>query len=278
MSQLNDFVVSYGYRQVPGASTLLLQVLFDEDALKKILMRASQTVWGSDRPTTLVVLTDCQDVACSLRSGDSDDPLVAGVKRLSQQHGLNILLPVMDLRDQFNLSDVGETGLSVDQLQALGTRYGLKNILSVTIKEASIHWALWLNDQTYQWTTRTLNQGLDHLLEIVANRYALITSSKLQTNILLNVSGINSLKNYSQLVTMLRHSADISQVVVKDMEADQVLLAIKISGGSDALIHALKNTRLLPGQNNSGQSMELDTLYYHWGNKPLSVNTTFQPY
>lgn len=275
LTNKNAYLVSYSYRQRTNPDTnesqLYLWTVFDKKAVKELLEEAGQTLWGANRPLTLVILVDRSGLSWQVGT-ENDAKVRTIIENFAQDYGLNVMFPALDLEDQATLTDLNGLGLTPQQLQVLSDRYRAEAVLYVGIdadtEATTIDWRLKLADQTLQWPSNAQNQneaiisGMNHLLETYADHYATLGSDRLQSSILLRVSGIENLGDYTQLLSTLSHLPVVKGITVKDMVDNVVIFEVAVLGGQTSLEHALRGNDFAPEtpENDAGVAMA----YYHW--------------
>lgn len=239
-----DFVVHYRY--VDQDDGLVLQVTFDEQALRRVLANAGQTVWGQHRPVTLVVFPDNQ--------------LAKSLDQNAERYGLRILFPTMDLQDQ---TERDNPDVMVKRYQVDSVVYGMPD-------GQSIRWRWWCNSQSQQWVSSgetisiAVQRGMERLLEILASHYATLASQNLQSDVLLSVDRISGLKSYTDLMHALQTLSVTRSVTVKAMDANSMLLEVSVAGGSEVLMAALQKNPHLMFYRFDDESKSSIVLRYRW--------------
>ncbi|OGO90082.1 MAG: hypothetical protein A3F10_05280 [Coxiella sp. RIFCSPHIGHO2_12_FULL_42_15] len=265
----NHYLVSYRYKvksddQQPPA--LYLQMVFDQRTLQHLLQKTGQPVWNSERPETLVMFVAPQlsgDLQM-LASGESG--LAQSLNHVAKQHGLPIMLPLLDIEDQLVLADKPLDALSATEVQQFSARYHAQHVLVAVLNETQIHWKFYSKGSATEWTTNdkdlqlSLIAGFDRLLEELASHYALVKAPNLQNTVLLEVTGVHDLDEYLQVVHTLEHLTPVSRVILKNMTVDRLLFEVDTTGSEDALRRALQSSE----QFASSKEDEAQALQYQW--------------
>lgn len=244
LANFQDFVVHYRYLDQDDA--LVLQVTFDEQALRRVLANAGQTLWGQHRPVTLLVFPDNQ--------------LAQSLNENAERYGLTILFPTMDLQDQTER----------DNPDIMAKRYQVDSVVYGIPDGQSIRWRWWGNHQTQQWFSSgetisiAVQRGMERLLEILASHYATLASQNLQSNVLLSIDRISGLKAYTDVMQVLQTLSVTRSVTVKAMDANSMLLDVGVVGGSEALMAALEKNRHLMFYRFDDESKSSVVLRYRW--------------
>lgn len=250
----NRFVSSYECvaNQDGADQAWLAQIHFDGHALKKLLQTSGQSIWSeSNHPQTLLWFSVPQaDQAGVLASGDNSN-LMKAVQAAAQAQNLPILLPEMDVQDQASIPSDAAACPSDVALQAEAARYGVKNALAVAVvsddanNSLTANWKLWLNGTSSTWQSsgtdvqKILQAGLDSALDRMAGRSSALQNKDLQSDIVLYITGVNNLTDYSAVLAQLKKLDLVSDVKVSDMSQNSLLLQVGVAGDAAALQQAL---------------------------------------
>ena len=277
--KLSDLIESYAYSaeaEATPSAPLLLHVIFNQNAIYKLLKNAGQSIWGSDRPLTLLWVSVPQDSSEAVLSSDSATPLIASIKQLAKQRGVPILFPTMDLEDEADVALTSSQLPANDQLTASAQRYAVQSVLagSIVVNNSQLvgEWKLVLNGTPYEWQssgadlTQVVTNAMDRAADMMANQLSAVDSQGLQSTVIMQVSGVNDLDDYVHVVDNLRRLTPVSTVVVSDMSNNLLLLKVSVSGGVNGLMEALKNSQNLVLQAAPADvGLHQATLFYQWG-------------
>lgn len=277
--KINNLVESYSYAtqtDSPGDSQLMLHVVFEAGAIKRLLKNAGQAIWSSDRPLTLIWLSVPEGLQTTVLSSDDTNSLTTLIKQTAQQRGIPMILPTMDLQDQAEAALTSTQLPSNHQLTVSAQRYGVQSVLAGSIMSCGNgqfqgEWQLLLHGTPYEWQTSGANvvqavtNGINQAADMMANQLATIDSTSLQSTLTMQIDGVASLNDYVHVVAVLRHLTVVSKVTVSDMQNDTLLLKVNVVGGADGLVNALKIVQHLtahaaPANDNAQHT----NLFYHW--------------
>ena len=146
-----------------------LLVSFDGGAIEEVLRAAGQTVWGSDRPLTLVWLAvdwgqgereiigadDPQRRQDQARSIDRNRLLRQRVLDIAERRGLPVVFPLLDTVDLQNISFSDIWGGFDEALVAASQRYDADSILVGRIRATSNQrnrWSYYFGDEEQNWS------------------------------------------------------------------------------------------------------------------------------
>ena len=123
--------------QTPTQSLLLI-ANFNEEKINKLFQQANLAIWGSLRPQVLLWLVNEEGLLRTIMSNSTDSPLPPMVNDFSDQRGLPIMMPLMDLTDasQITLSDIW--GRFEQPVLNVSSRYNAEAIVVMRISNSSL--------------------------------------------------------------------------------------------------------------------------------------------
>jgi hypothetical protein len=135
----------------PGPEETLF-VSFDGEALESMLRRSGQTVWGSERPLTVIWLAvnwgqgereiiaadDPEDMGDEARSVDRNRLLRERVLEVAERRGLPVVFPLLDTEDLQNVAFSDIWGGFDDQLLEASKRYQATSDIAKEIGRAHV--------------------------------------------------------------------------------------------------------------------------------------------
>ena len=280
LPSIDNLVERYSYAtktDASGKQQRVLHVVFDAAGVKQLLNHASQAIWGSDRPLSLLWLAVPEKTQTTVLSSDDANPLTAFVKKTAASRGIPILFPTMDLKDQSNVTAQTTTLPLASQLIATAKRYDVHSILAGSITANSDgtfegEWQLLLNGTPFEWQTSAANthqvisNGINRAADMMANQLATIDSKNLQRTVMMSVNNVQNLDDYAHVVAELRQLATISKVTVDDMSNNTLLLELDTTGSTNALFNSLKQTHLSANAAPTDAGPHHVDLFYHWQN------------
>jgi hypothetical protein len=201
------------------------QVLFDAAALRDALSAAGRSVWGPDRPLVWVLLPPQQSGAA--------DALRLRLAAAAQARGLPIVIA------QGDAPDAAATPL------AAARRAGAAAALiaqSLPADPASLQWTLVAASADTRWTggpELAIDGTTDALLQAARSLDAVP-----EADYTCRISGVADLPSFAGVLTALRTVPEVTEVTVREVDADSLLLQVKARGNEAQLQRALANDRL----------------------------------
>lgn len=250
---------SYVVQFRPGEEDTLW-VSFDGEAIEQVLRQSGQTVWGSDRPVTLIWLAvdwgqgDREIIAAgdplqsrdSGRSIDRDRLLRQRVLDMAERRGLPVLFPLLDSEDQRNVSFSDIWGGFDEQLLIASQRYEADSILVGRIRADS--------SQRNRWNYYFLNEErvwdgepefvLGLVADQMAEEFAIRGDAPLEY-VDLAVSGIDSVDAYGEIQNLLATTNVIDSFAINEVVGDRISFRIEALGGVERLRRALQLAGLI---------------------------------
>ena len=256
LSKANTYVQSYSYIQ--GADDQwLLHVTFDSTDVDQLLRQAGQAIWGKDRPTTVVWLVAQTGKDRNLVASDDDTEAGKALQNSAQQYGLPITLPLGDLEDMFRVSVSDVWNLDPSIIKQSAKRYNDKNVLIGRVEQRIVgntwngQWLFSLNGEPMRWKTQgktldqTLNAAMSDVAEAMAARFAVLSDNALKQKITLEVTDVDGLDTYADVMKYLHSLEPVTEVEVADLEPDMVQFYVTSLGGEQALANAINTDHRL---------------------------------
>ncbi|GMR17348.1 MAG: DUF2066 domain-containing protein [Gammaproteobacteria bacterium] len=237
-----------------------LQVSLDGAAIESVLRQAGQTIWGRDRPLTLVWLAvdwgqgereivaaeDQARIAGASRSIDRNRLLRERLQEAADRRGLPIVFPLLDTEDLQNISFSDIWG-GFDQrlLQAAG-RYGAASVLVGRVRPGvgqRNRWSYYFGDLQRQWSGEP-EQAIDLLADTLVAEFAVDSNMPPET-VTLNISGVDSLPAYGEVQNLMEELGQVENFTLRSVTGDRVSYVVMVRGGAERLSRALELSGVL---------------------------------
>ena len=238
----------------PGAEETLW-VSFDGQAIEQTLRNAGQTVWGSDRPLTLVWLAvdwgqgereivaadDADRTRYEARSIDRNRLVRERVLEFAERRGLPLVFPLLDTTDLQLVTFADIWGGFDEMILNASERYEANSILIGRIRPSSSRSSRW----TYYFggaetaLTGSPEDVVGRVADILADEFAVSGAMPIEA-VALNVSGICNVEDYGSVHTILRDVPLIERFSVKEVVGDRVSYQVDVRGGAARLRRALR--------------------------------------
>lgn len=277
------FVLQYR----PGEDDTLW-VTFDGEAIERLLRRTDVTVWGSDRPLTLVWLAvdwgngereivaagDAERVAGEERSIDRNRLLRERVQEAARKRGVPIAFPLLDAEDRQRVSFSDVWGGFDELLLQASRRYGTNSILVGRIRPGDTdrnRWSWYFGGEQRAWTGEA-EEVIARLGDTLSSQFAVSGGDQLAT-FGLTVSGIDSVADYGAVQSFMEQLDVVEELAIDTVSADHIRYRIKAHGGKERLRRVLEfssmlvpvdNPRASGGADSTGAISEFDTLAFRY--------------
>ena len=250
-----------------------LSITFDGPAIEKALRNAGETVWGADRPLTLVWLAvdwgegereiiaanDPERLPDAARSIDRNRLLRERVQETASRRGIPVAFPLLDTEDLQNVSFTDIWGGFDEQLLQASRRYQADAVLIGRVRAGAIYrnrWTYYLGGVKEEWGGQPENAA--HLLaDALAAEFAFSSNAPLET-VTLKIAGIDSMRAYGTVQKYLKQLSLIDRFEVRTVSGDEISYEVRLRGGSSRLRRVLEISDILMPVENFDEPLRLD--------------------
>ncbi|MDG2376618.1 MAG: DUF2066 domain-containing protein [Woeseiaceae bacterium] len=253
----NPAVYVLQYR--PGPDDALV-VTLDGPAIQRTLRQAGATVWGTDRPLTIIWLAidwglgdreivpagDPDRGASGGRLIDRNQLLRERVQEIATRRGLPIVFPLLDAEDLRRIGFVDIWGGFDDPLLEASARYEADSILVGRIRPnemQSPRWTWYVSEQRFGWPGEP-EEAMHQLADALAARNA-IRSDEVSEVLELTITGIDSVGAYGRVQQYMSNLRVIDSLVIRSAQPDRITYEVTVQGGAERLHNALGISNLL---------------------------------
>jgi len=243
----------------PGAEDTLW-VSFDGQAIEKVLRANGQTVWGSDRPLTLVWLAvdwgqgereiiaadDPDRLPQQSRSIDRNRLLRERLLEIAEQRGLPIAFPLLDTTDLQGVTFSDIWGGFDERIVDASRRYDVRSVLIGRVRPSSAQqnrWTYVFGGQTLSWSGAP-ETVVGQIADTLAAEFAVGGDAPLEM-VALNVAGVETVNAYGALQKLLNDVSLIESFHISEVAGDVVSYEVEVRGGADRLRRALRFAGLI---------------------------------
>ena len=211
------------------------QVVFDAAAVARAIDTAGRSVWGRDRPFTLVVLYP--------PPGRSETEAArVELERTATERGLPIsVIPLA-------VVDGGGNPLGADALLQSAQHYGADEVLvgradAAGLAAGQLQWTLYTRAQSESWTG-PLSAGIDHAVDLIAPPPGAAGQPEGVSRV--RIEGVAGLADYAAVERLLQSIPGVRRADIAEVDAGSVTFEVDMRGGSAALEHELSgSTRMV---------------------------------
>ncbi|MGI9234512.1 MAG: DUF2066 domain-containing protein [Woeseiaceae bacterium] len=258
VSELFPDPASYVIQFRPGAEETLW-VSFDGTAVEQVLRNAGQTVWGADRPLTLIWLAvdwgrgsreiigadDPDRNQSQGRSINRNKRLRERVLAIAEKRGLPVVFPLLDTTDLQSVSFSDIWGGFDERILAASQRYDAKSILIGRIRPSPgrENWSYYFGNRDRSWNGSP-ESVVSQVADLLAAEFAIGGNMPVET-VSLSVSGIQTVEAYGSLQQMLAGVNAIESHRIVEVIGDRVSYRVDVRGGAERLGRALRFNGLI---------------------------------
>lgn len=237
------YYVEYRYRDAPAApmpgktpaKTLYLTVRFAEAAVQRLIAEARLPLWSSNRPTTVAWIVMAENADRDVLGASDPNPLMLALRAQALERGLPLVVPLMDLDEQLQVSAAVVWGGMFDVLERASARYAADDLLVGRVSRGaagtwSADWQIWKdgNEQRFTIQSATPEEAgaaiVDRLTDALVARYAVAGGDQQQLHI--RVNGIGNVADYGALLAYLGGLEFIDSVQVDEVGPNVVQLSL----------------------------------------------------
>jgi hypothetical protein len=237
-----------------------LWISFDGAAIERVLRSAGVTVWGNDRPLTLVWLAvdwgngereivaagDAALDADAERSIDRNRLLRERVEEAARRRGIPIAFPLLDAQEleQVSFSDVW--GGFDDRLLAASQRYDASSVLVGRVSPfvaGGQRWSWYFGGERREWTGEP-EEVVARLADSLAAQFAVAPGEALDT-FSLTITGIDSIAAFGAVQSYMESIDLVDQLAVDSVQGDSIRYRVSCHGGEERLRRVLELSSVL---------------------------------
>ena len=261
--------------QIRQGADDMLSISFDGPAIENVLRNAGETVWGTDRPLTLVWIAvdwgegereiiaadDPERGADAARSIDRNRLLRERVMETASRRGIPVAFPLLDTVDLQNVSFTDIWGGFDDQLLQASRRYQAKSVLIGRVRADTFQrnrWTYHLSGSQEQWSGQPEN-AVHLLADVLAAEFAFAGNAPMET-VTLNIAGIDSIRAYGTIQRYLENLSLIDDFDVHTVSGDEIRYQVRLRGGSTRLRRALEISDILMPVDNFDEPFRLEPI------------------
>jgi uncharacterized protein len=237
-----------------------LWVTLDGATLERVLRDAGYTVWGADRPLTLVWIAvdwgegereivaadDPERNLAEARSIDRNRLLRERIQDVALERGLPIAFPLLDAEELelVSFSDIWG-GFNEPVLEA-SRRYGANSVLVGRVRADTVErnrWSYFFGGERREWTGEP-EEAINMLADTLAEQFAVSGDAPLES-ISLTISGIDSVEAYGKVHSFMQNLQGIEHLAIDSVSGDRIRYQVEAHGGRERLERTLGFSRML---------------------------------
>lgn len=230
---------------------LQLWMAFDPASIDQALRARHQPVWGRARPLVLVWLAvdDGSGNRHLVAAADGSDESQALLDE-AKLRGLPLRLPLWDLQDQSKVAVADVWGGFQSTLLAASARYNPQAVLIGRLfRDPSgmwhAAWTLRVGQDSTTWNNdgptpaEVLKAGVDATADSLSLRFAQVGDVGAGSSLVLNVTGINKLADYTRVLYYLKAINGVTDVQVAEVQPGSVTYRLALHVEPDGIIRTI---------------------------------------
>ena len=180
-------------------------------------------------------------------------PFILG--QAADSRGMPLLLPLMDLQDQAQLTFSDVWGDFTAQILQASERYGAPVVLTgrmTRLAEDSwnIRWSSFYAGETQQWQSQgdmsnALYAGIDVATDNLAERFTRLTQNQTEEAMTLKISGVNDYADFSRVMVYLKKLQSASLVRMVQIDKTDLIVSMNYAGQAEGLNELISIGRVL---------------------------------
>ncbi len=243
---------------------LALLLTFNEYGVNQALTNNGLPIWSKSRPDVMVWLAIDNGQSRRILSADDDDRIFTQtIEQAASRRGLPILLPIMDLQDQSQVSvDDIWAGLSAP-IQQASKRYGaqimlLARVTALAGDDVKIAWQSIINGATEQWqskgdTSTSVQAGVDEFTDRLARNFIqVVTSQNYNMTSALEINNVKNYADYSRTMAYLANLQYVSDLQMVTLEDDKLAVTLQINGDKSVFSRTLAIEHVIQAEGDDG--------------------------
>jgi hypothetical protein len=234
LAQAQSYVIATRPAGTGSATTLV----FDAAALERDILAAGRTVWGSERPVLLVILTGGPASGAFETRRQVEGALNSAGNRRGQP--INVVRP-----EALSLPSTGD--IPTDAALAAAQRARADGVLigygDAVANGGTWRWSLNAPGVSESWNG-SLEEGVHGAADVFA-RNASTYSALPEIPILVEIDGVPTLREYARAAAMLAEAQGVRDVQLAEAAGTRATFNVLTQGGVDVLLASLAgNARL----------------------------------
>ncbi len=217
-----------------------LRLDFEPRLVGELIQAAGMPIWGSNRPVTILWLAMEKDYKRKiLRESQNEDDISHIIMTESQRRGLPVILPLMDLEDELNVSISDLWGRFSQPVVNASKRYAADSIIFGRVRKTGEVWSLNVNylnqgeEQRISLQDKTpellISKLSNQLAELLCLKYCVVEKAQ-SHQVVIQISNINNYSNFKLAEKYLESLSSIRKVEVEKIGATVVRFNVSLLG------------------------------------------------
>lgn len=255
-----------------------LNVQYSSKMVNDLLLKADVPIWDKNRPLVVMWLAVETPNGRQLIGAENEPLLAQIVKQESEQKGLPLLLPLLDLEDVTAVTVTDVWGQFPHVLQEASRRYGSDAILVGRVTQNPENykspwqgkWRLLVGDDIRSWSIEGKNQnqiiqeGIDGASGHLSTHFAVKPLLDSPKKVIVGIEDIRSVDDYARALEYLQNLTAVSHVNVMQVAKSKATFEITPKADLKHFKQALETDQNISKLNPSVFVSEHEDLAYRW--------------
>lgn len=273
-SSLPSFVLKYEYEE--SQYQTYLKIRYQPELIDEVLNEMAIPIWGNRRPLTLIWLAIEEGLQRSLVTKEDFPQIFHLLETNSNNAGLPIVMPLLDLEDRMSLSVTDVWANFPDQIIAASARYEPEVIVSARLYQRDNVWFLdwqFTNQSSFQLHQLSgdkltiTGQLVGSISEQIAKQYASLSETQTSDAVTIRFYGVRGMKQLEALKSRLRSLTQVNELDIKFRQGERVDLVLYLNAHVDSLKKALQLDSQFEVIFDPFSHNEVQQLEYQWLNQ-----------
>ena len=241
---------------LPGEDPQLVFFRFDKQAVDRLLRDSGLPVWGATRPSVLAWVAVADGGRRYLLGADSPDELRELVEQEAKRRGLPLMLPLLDLQDQQQVSFADVWGRFREPVLQASLRYRPEAVLTGRLSrtpdgEWQADWSIIEGRDADSWhadgvlAVEVVEEGVAGALGWLAARYAPLGGGSEEGRLWVTVGEVRDLADFARVERYLQSLQQVTQVQARRLAPGRAEFMLDLQGQADSMAQTIALGRVL---------------------------------
>lgn len=254
-AKAETYVETFGFSSSSKTGEPVLEVVFNEVLVSRLLRNAGYPVWGGNRPTVMMWI-GVEDAGRQLVEDQPVGPLSVFSYSMVKR-GVPAVWPLGDLQDDMALPLPKLFGLFRQDIRTATERYPSTALVAARVSRLGAQWSVegFLEHRGQSIPLSFQSSSLNKASSTLADKVAMYFSRKYGVNEgsvasgaqVVHVSGVSSFGQYQSVLQLIAGTSGVSSVAVSGTSGDVLTLQLSLRASWSQVRSNLRlDTRLLP--------------------------------
>lgn len=277
ISPERDESLAYAKNELGAQDVLRLNLVFQAEAIKRLLRQAGAPYWQANRPGVLVWLVEQRGDQRLMMNADNAPHFYQALNSSAQARGIPLIQPLLDLEEARLINATDIWNMSVPIIRKASERYDNGAVLVGKLSQAYDkswfgQWTLLYRGERKVEHYRGSNlsdyfvRGSDMVADRLAADYAVSArQQQLSNNLTIKFSGVREHADYVALSEYLRQIPALKTIQLSHIDGEHCYFSLNGSNDIDKVSALIElNKRIVLAENNNTDELLMNKLQYRW--------------